>query len=204
MGQSGAYLQPGKRDVEEEEGRGNGETVEGGTKKRAMGVKHPRQFQDTPCRYPGVLAAQGPFSSSSSSSAYSFPYGRLVFLPHSFPIFLLVSSTAFISLHRTPIVHFFFTFRQCIPFLVPFSIGFLFCRIATFATLFLLFGILRAVPATLQSRSVRVPFSFTLRSDHVQDQISPNRDPRNREVPCSNCTQLYGLLQVRKLSLFFI
>lgn len=198
MGQGGAYLQPGKRDVEEEEGRGNGKNRRRGTKKRAMGVKHPRQFQDTPCRYPGVLAAQGPFSSSSSSSMYSFLYGRLVFLPLSFPHFslsLLVSlpplSSLFIA-RPSP-----FSLRSTdIPFLVLFSIGFLFCRTATFATLFfLLFGILRAVPATLQSRSVRVPFSFTLRSDHVQDQISPNRDPRDREVSCSNCTQ-YGLLQV--------
>lgn len=44
MGQGGAYLQPGKRDVEEEEGRGNGKNRRRGTKKRAMGVKHPRQF----------------------------------------------------------------------------------------------------------------------------------------------------------------
>ena len=76
---------------------------------------------------------------------------------YHFPLFLsYISSFTSFSLSFTDI-----------PFLVPFSIGFLFCRTATFATLFLLFGIFHAVPATLQSRSVRVLFSFTLPSDHV-------------------------------------
>lgn len=44
MGQGGAYLQPGKRDVERKRKEEGTENRRRGTKKRAMGVKHPRQF----------------------------------------------------------------------------------------------------------------------------------------------------------------
>lgn len=204
MGQGGAYLQPRKRDVEEEEGRENGEPQKGHEKEgdgseassTILGYSLPVSWG--PCCTRTILFlflffnVLVPVRTSCLSTSLSFPH---------FSLSLLVSlplSSLFIA-RPSP-----FSLRSTdIPFLVLFSIGFLFCRTATFATLFfLLFGILRAVPATLQSRSVRVPFSFTLRSDHVQDQISPNRDPRDREVSCSNCTQ-YGLLQVRELSHFF-
>lgn len=200
MGQSEAYLQPGKRDVEEEERKGNGEPQKGHEKEG-----DGSEASSTILGY-SLPVSWGPCCTSTILFLFLF-FNVLVpvrtflsFYLSTLPLSFLVPFTVFLSFYRTPVVH---LFRYAdIPFLVPFFIGFLLCRAATFATLFLLFGILRSVPATLQSRSVRVPFSFTLRSDHVQDQISPNRDPRDREVSCSNCTQ-YGLLQVRQLSHFF-
>lgn len=167
MGQGEAYLQPGKRDIKE------------GGRKRGTGDRRRRHEKE------------GDGSEASSTIlGYSLPVSwgpcctrTILFLffnvlvpvrtsclsaSLSFSLSLLVSPAVLLSFYLTAIVHLFFvTFRQYISFLVPFSIGFLFYRTATFATLFLLFGILRAIPATLQSRSVRVPFSFTLRSDHV-------------------------------------
>lgn len=145
MGQSEAYLQPGKRRTQrkrKEEGTGMRRRD---TKKRALGVKHPRQFQDTPCRYPGVLAAQVPFSSSSSSSMYSCSCTDV--LSFYLSLFLVlcsfIPSLSFLFIAR-PYRSLFSLHSVDIPFLVPFSIGFLFCRTATFVTLFLLLGILRA------------------------------------------------------------
>lgn len=102
---------------------------------------------------------------------YSFLYGRLVFLPLSFPLFSSPRPfhrfPLFLSYaHRSP-----FSLRSTdIPFLVLFSIGFLFCRTATFVTLFLLFGILRAslrlfslVPSACPSRLLYEVIMYRIR-----------------------------------------